>query len=261
MGGIKDIKKLFENENVIVLFKPSGLIVHNDGKRNEKNVVDWILKNFPSLRGVGEDMKVKGKDGEDVSIERPGIVHRIDRDTSGVLVLAKNQDSFLDLKEKFKKREIKKTYIALVYGCPREKEGVIDVPIGRSKKDFRMRQAGFFARGKMRDALTHYRVINCFEDQRKKNKQGKYDRYALLELTPKTGRTHQIRVHLKYINHPIVADPLYRGKRKECLGLKRTALHARSISFVDKDREEISVRAEIPEDFQRAVSLLKPIDF
>ncbi len=252
-------KLLFENKNILVINKPSGLVVHSDGKTDEPNVVDWILEHYPDIQGVGENMFIKGKDGETIELNRPGIVHRIDRDTSGVLVVARTQESFFDLKQKFKDRKIQKTYQALVYGWPKE-EGIIDAPIGRSKKDFRMKQAGPYARGQLREAETHYHVLQYFEDERKKNKQGQYERYALAEASPKTGRTHQIRVHLKYINHPIVADSLYRGKRKETLGLDRTALHAYSIQFTDVDGEKIFVQSELTEDIQEAMEKLKKIN-
>lgn len=252
-----NMKILFENKNVLVINKPSGLVVHSDGKTNESNVVDWILEHYPEINGVGENMLVKNREGQEIELNRPGIVHRIDRDTSGILVVAKNQESFLDLKQKFKHREIKKTYRALVYGFPKNKSGIIDAPIGRSNKDFRMKQAGEHARGKLRDAETHYKVLEYFEDQRKKNKQGQFEKYTLLECSPKTGRTHQIRVHLKFINHPIVADSLYRGKRKECLGLERTALHAYSIKFIDRNGNNIFVKSEIADDMINAINLLK----
>ncbi len=254
-----NIERLFENKNVLVINKPSGLVVHSDGKTDEPNVVDWVLENYPEINGVGENMFVKNRNGQEIELNRPGIVHRIDRDTSGILIIAKTHESFLDLKQKFKDREIKKTYYALVYGSPKTQMGTIDAPIGRSNKDFRMKQAGIHARGTLRDAETHYIVLKNFEDKRKKNKQGSFEKYSLLECSPKTGRTHQIRVHLKFINHPIVADSLYRGKRKEVLGLKRTALHAHSIKFVDVDGNDIFVESEIADDISNSINLLEKI--
>ena len=251
------IKILFENKNIIIIKKPTGLVVHSDGKTHEPTVVDWILEHYPEINGVGENMIITDKDDNESEINRPGIVHRIDRDTSGILVIAKTQESFLDLKEKFKNREIVKKYQALVYGWPKNETGIIDAAIGRSNKDFRMKQAGPGARGQLRDAQTEYRVLDYYEDQRKKNKQKQFEKYALLECSPKTGRTHQIRVHLKFINHPIVADSLYRGKRKECLGLDRTALHAYSIEFTDIDGNNIFVKSEMDADITETIFLLK----
>ena len=252
-----NIEILFENENTLVINKPAGLVVHGDGKTDEPNVVDWILEHYPEINGVGENMFVRGKGDNEIELNRPGIVHRIDRDTSGCLVIARTQKSFEDLKQKFKERKIQKTYRALVYGWPKNESGTIDAPIGRSNRDFRMKQAGEHARGQLREAETEYKVLEYFEDQRRKNKQGQFEKYALLECSPKTGRTHQIRVHLKFINHPIVADSLYRGKRKECLVLERTALHAYSIEFSDVDGEEIFVQTELAEDINNSINFLK----
>ncbi len=254
-----NIELLFENNHVLVINKPAGLVVHSDGKTEEPTLVDWILEQYPDIKGVGEDMVVKGKAGDDVVIARPGIVHRIDRDTSGILVIAKTQQSFEDLKQKFKERRIHKKYLALVYGWPKNQSGIIDAPIGRSNKDFRMKQAGTHARGKLREAETHYAVLQKYYDERKKDTQGQYEKYALVECSPKTGRTHQIRVHMKFINHPIVADSLYRGKRKETLGLTRTALHAYAIQFTDLDGKDVSVACELADDISQAIHLLKKI--
>lgn len=254
-----DIKIIFENKNLLVINKPSGLVVHADGKTDESTVVDWILEKYPEINGVGENMFVKGKDGDEIELNRPGIVHRIDRDTSGCLVIAKTQKSFEHLKKQFKERKVQKKYHALVYGWSKNESGIIDAPIGRSNKDFRMKQAGTHARGKLREAETEYRVLEYFEDRRKKNKQGQFERYALVECSPKTGRTHQIRVHLKFINHPIVADSLYRGKRKECLGLGRTALHAESIAFTDSDSKQVFAKAKVSQDILDSINLLEKV--
>ncbi len=254
-----DVSLLFENERFLVVNKPSKLVVHSDGKTDEPTLVDWILEHYPDIEGVGENMLVGGRGGVEVELNRPGIVHRIDRDTSGCLVIAKTQEAFLYLKEQFQQREVQKSYRALAYGIPKQRAGSIDAPIGRSAKDFRMKQAGTHARGTLRDAHTDYRVCAVYEDRRKKNKQGQFERYSLFECFPKTGRTHQIRVHLKFINHPIVADSLYRGKRKECLGLARTALHAASVSFVDVDGECIDVHCPLPTDMSQAIDLLSRI--
>ncbi len=250
-----NIEVLFENENFIIINKPAGLIVHSDGKTEERTVVDWILEKYSEINGVGENMFVKNNDGHEIEINRPGIVHRIDRDTSGCLAIAKNKESFGYLKQQFKDRKVKKVYYALVYGWPKKSE-IINAPIGRSNRDFRMKQAGSHARGELRDAETKYRVLEYFEDYNKKDKQGGFEKYALVECSPKTGRTHQIRVHLKFINHPIVADSLYSKKQKELLGLTRTALHAYSIMFYDKDNREIFSRSKIPNDINKALTNL-----
>lgn len=251
-----NIPILFENDDLLIINKPAGLVVHFDGKTEEPSVVDWLLEHYPEINGVGENMIIQHKDRE-IIINRPGIVHRIDRDTSGILVIAKTQDSFSFLKEQFKSRKIHKTYQALVYGHLTQDEGTITEPIGRDSKDFRKKIAGKTARGMLRDAETHYHVIERYVDpSSKKDKQGNYSKYTLVECMPVTGRTHQIRVHLKWLNHPIVADSLYKGKRKEMLGMARTALHAARIEFTSHAGVGIKVEAPLPKDMQSVLDSL-----
>ena len=250
-----NISVVFENKNLLIINKPAGLIVHSDGKTKEPSVVDWIYNYYSEIRGIGENMRIEYK-GEIIEIERPGIVHRIDRDTSGVLVIAKTQESFIYLKQCFKDCKIEKTYQALVYGHVRDNSGFITQPIGRHHKDFRMKMAGKRARGILREAFTEYCVMSRYEDRTKKDKQRKYQKYTFVECMPKTGRTHQIRVHFKWLNHPIVADSLYRGKRKETLLLQRTALHAKKICFIDSDGNLINVSIPLAVDIQEALAKL-----
>jgi 23S rRNA pseudouridine1911/1915/1917 synthase len=250
-----NIPILYENNSILIINKPSGLVVHSDGKTEEPTLVDWILDNYPMIRGVGEDMYTTHQNQE-IHIPRPGIVHRLDRDTSGCMVIAKTNESYRYLKEKFKQREVKKTYQALVYGFVKHDKGVIDAPIGKSRKDFRMRSAGPHARGTKREACTHYRVIARYEDHLRTDKQNQTLKYTLLKLQPETGRTHQIRVHLKYINYPIVSDSLYAGKRKPALGLSRTALHASSLEFKDMTGEMISISCPLADDIVQACEQL-----
>ncbi len=238
---------LFENKNYIVLNKPSGLVVHADGRTKEEVLTDWVAKHFPDVKGVGEPLTLSS--GE--VIERHGIVHRIDRDTSGAIVIARTQEAFLFLKTQFQNREVTKRYHVFVYGDVKKEEDVIDRPIGRSKKDFRLWSAQRFAKGELREAITEYNVL-----ARGSGRAGSVlaeHKVTFLEARPRTGRTHQIRVHLKAINHPVVSDPLYAPKRDSMLGLKRLALHARSISFHDMDGKEITVVAPYPADFEAAV--------
>ncbi len=228
---------LFEDKDYVVIDKPVGLIVHSDGKREEETVADWMLETYPKTKDVGEPITLS--DGR--VLLRPGIVHRIDRDTSGTLVLCKNQKAFLSLKEQFKAKTVKKIYHAFVYGEVKEKEGIIDRPIGRSRKDFRMWSAQRGARGEMRDAVTEYRVLNTSK------------KASLVEVEPKTGRTHQIRVHFKAVNHPLVSDTLYAPNHQAVLGFERLALHALRISFVDMKGKIATVEAPYPADFKKAV--------
>ena len=240
---------LFENKNLLILNKPAGLVVHSDGKTVEPSLGDWILKNYPKIAGVGEP----GKTPDGKIVDRPGIVHRLDRDTSGVIVVAKTQKSFEHLKNEFQTRGIQKTYNAFVWGIVKEDEGKIERPIGRSKNDFRKWSAERFARGELRDALTEYKVLKRHEEEGKADYHG---RFTYIEAYPKTGRTHQIRVHFKAINHPVVGDSLYAPNRpvgQDGLGFERLALHARHIEFKDVDGKHIEAEAPLPADFKAAL--------
>ncbi|MDD5050640.1 MAG: RluA family pseudouridine synthase [Candidatus Pacebacteria bacterium] len=233
-------KVIFEDKDVLVLNKPSGLVVHADGKTKETTVADWVLKNYPKIKEVGEPTVLST--GE--TILRPGIVHRIDRETSGILVLAKNQKAFEFLKKQFQDRTIEKTYLAFVSGELKNKKGVIDKPIGRSSTDFRRWTSGKGARGTLRDAVTAYTTLETGKG------------YSYVEVKPKTGRTHQIRVHFKFIQHPILGDSLYAPKLGYALGFGRLALHAFQIKFMLPSGKEMSLEAPIPADFKKAVKLL-----
>jgi 23S rRNA pseudouridine1911/1915/1917 synthase len=228
---------IFENKDFLILNKPFGLAVHGDGRTKEDTLADWLLANYPKIKNVGEPWTNPA--GE--IIYRPGIVHRLDRDTSGVMVVAKNQEMFDILKKQFQDRLTNKTYHAFVYGEMKQVKGTVDRPIGRSSKDFRKKSAQRGAKGEMRDAITNFKVL------------GKKDGLTLIEAEPKTGRTHQIRVHMKAINHPIVCDKLYAPNHECKLGFGRTALHARSLSFADKKGKVVSFEASYPEDFQKAL--------
>jgi len=237
---IDDIKILYEDKDIVAINKPAGLIVHPDGKKKEESVIDWVLAKYPETKDVGEPIEMTS--GE--TIQRPGIVHRIDRDTSGVLLIAKTTEGFDSLKEQFHDRKINKNYLAFVYGNVKQDRGMIDRPIARSSTDFRLWSAQRGSRGEKRDALTYYSVI----------KRG--DGFTYLRVMPKTGRTHQIRVHLKAIHHPIVSDSLYAPNKEKLLGFSRVALHASNIEFVNTTGEKISVEAPLPEDFVRALSVI-----
>lgn len=232
---------LFESKDYLVLNKPAGLVVHADGRTAEPTLTDWILEKYPELKSVGEPLLLSnGK-----TILRPGIVHRIDRETSGVIVVAKNDHAFGFLKKQFKKREVRKIYHVFVYGEMKQSDGWIDRPIGRSKNDFRRYTAERGVRGEIREALTYYRVLE------------KRNGITFAEIQPKTGRTHQIRVHLKAIGYPVVADTLYAPKKDPVLGFTRTALHARSIEFRDLENKVVKVEAPYPEDFERGIQEFK----
>lgn len=208
---------LFENDDVVVVNKPHGLMVHNNGHTDEPTVVDWFLEYLPSAKGVGEEQLSQKGD----PLERSGVVHRLDKETSGVLILAKNQESFDHLKHQFHDRLVKKEYRAFVYGAVRERWGTIDRPIGRSAKDFRLRSAQHGARGLLRTSVTAWECIG----------QGRYENepFSYMKLKPETGRTHQIRVHLQAIGRPVVGDTMYAKPelaKSNNLGFNRLALHA-----------------------------------
>ncbi len=233
---------LFENADFLIINKPAGLRTHADGKSTVPTVVDWILAERPEIRGVGEDMEMGG-----VRIERPGIVHRLDEETSGALVIAKTQKSFAYLKQQFKDRKVQKEYHAFVWGHFKESRGVVDVPIGRSSGDFRRWQAGRGTRGEVREAYTAWEVSHQFEDEHG-------EKFSLMRLWPKTGRTHQLRVHMKYLQRPIVSDSLYAPTKPQALGFDRVALHAQSIVLTTSSGEEVSVSAPYPADFEDALA-------
>jgi 23S rRNA pseudouridine1911/1915/1917 synthase len=247
---------LYEDEDVLTINKPAGLVVHSDGKTEESNLVDWLSEKYPGIKDVGEPIKVQSKkykvksntytetEIDQLIIPRPGIVHRLDRETSGVMLVAKNQKSFENLKNQFQENKIKKVYEAFVWGVVKE-DGVVSRPIGRSASDFRKWSAQRGARGEMREAETEYKVLA-------KNKD-----YSLLEIFPKTGRTHQIRVHMKAINHPLVGDSLYGPKKENQLGFSRTALHSKKITFTDLKGESHTIEAPFPEDFLMAKNSLQ----
>jgi 23S rRNA pseudouridine1911/1915/1917 synthase len=251
---------LFEDKNLLVLNKPAGMSIHADGKNNDdETVANFISSHDKSIDKVGEPMVVKHK-GKDVSISRPGIVHRLDKETSGVLLVAKNQKTFEFLKEQFQNHTIKKVYRAFVYGFVSDpkaslasgKRGVINVPIGRSPKDIRMWTAGRGARPPLRDATTEYIILDKFSDQKRGSPTVEHQ-FSYIEAYPKTGRTHQIRVHMRYINHPVVSDPLYSGAKEKALGMKRLALHAYSITFKLSNGENMTVEAPLPSDFKKVI--------
>ena len=224
---------LYEDGYIVAIDKPSGLVVHQ-GVGTGETLVDWILERYPEMRGVGE---------QSCGLRRPGIVHRLDKDTSGVMVLAKRQDVFVALKKHFQKGKIEKEYHAFVYGKPREMRGTVSLPIGKSRSDFR-RFATRHARGEMRSACTEYVVVgSCSEGA------------SFVRFYPKTGRTHQIRVHSQSLHTPIVCDLLYAATKPSMLGFSRLALHSRRLSLRMYWYDEVlHLVAPHPADFLHAFS-------
>lgn len=208
---------LYEDEQVAVVNKPAGMVVHPAFGHTSGTLVNAVLARWPQIAGFSDP-------------SRAGIVHRLDKDTSGVIVVAKTPEALDWLRVQFKQRLVRKRYLALVHGAPQTPEGVIDAPIGRDpaqRKQMAVRRDG-------REALTEFRVLEHYAD------------FSLLEVFPKTGRTHQIRVHLAFIGHPVVGDRVY-GQRKQPIKLKRHFLHAASITFAPAPgAPPITVEAPLP---------------
>ena len=260
---------IYEDDSALVINKPAGLVVHPDGRNKEYCLTDWLLEKYPELKDVGEPMELKDQRTGDITlIPRPGIVHRLDRETSGVMIIAKNQKTFLFLKKQFQEHTIRKVYRAFVYGWVKNDMGTIDAPIGRSGSDIRRWNSGRGARGVMRPARTMYRTISRFSDIDTDGERVPMEnRFSYVELYPQTGRTHQLRVHLRFINHSIVSDMLYSGKKENALGFDRVALHAcslecrlpnKSSDIVENKQKKVQkFEAPLPDDFLSAEVLAK----
>ncbi len=257
---VSEVEILYEDTDCVVVNKPAGLMVHPDGRDKGPFLTDWVRSMFPDAVNVGEH--TRALDGSDIL--RPGIVHRLDRETSGALIIAKTAEGHASLKKQFQDRTVTKKYLAFVWGEVDEEFGTIDRPIGRSSSDFRKWSAQRGARGEMRDAETYWtRVATVVIDPVKagipvgeETHTGKDEKFSLLEVEPKTGRTHQIRVHLTAVNHPVVGDTLYGPKRPMALGFTRTALHARSIQFETIAGKKVKIECPLPQDFMGACALL-----
>lgn len=221
---------IYQDENIIVVSKPAGMPVHEAKHSDDRTLCDWLLTHFPEIKDVGDP-----RANENIPY-RPGIVHRLDKWTSGVMVVARTQESFLKLKELFKSHEVEKTYLAIVCGRLKEQRGVIDLPIGRIVSA-PTKMGTPSNRGKLRlvkEAVTEYRVL-----------EGS-DSLSLLEVRPKTGRMHQIRVHLASLGHPIAGDIVYGGKRVCRHELGRWALHAATLSFALEPGKRRAFSVELP---------------
>ena len=216
---------VYEDEDIIVVNKPKGLVVHPANGNPDGTLVNAIMNICKdSLSGIG---------GE----KRPGIVHRLDKDTSGLLIIAKNDKAHIKMSEQIKNRKVNKKYIALVKGIIKENEATINMPIARSKK-YRKKMA-VDKSGK--EAITHFKVLN------------RYDKYTLLEIKIDTGRTHQIRVHMSEIGHPVVGDEVYSNGKNE-FGVKGQMLHAKSLEFTHPiTGKKMYLEAELPEYFKNVL--------
>jgi len=233
------MKIIFEDDNIIVIDKPSGLTVHPVKPEQNNTLVNQLLAYYPEIKNVGDDLL------------RPGIVHRLDKDTSGLMIVVKNQKAFEYLKKQFQDRKITKKYLALVHGIVKDDKGIITKSISFSKKDYKKRTVLLDKNSK--PAITKYEVIKRFPRRKvgipTQKASGKD--YTLLEVFPKTGRTHQIRIHLHSIGYPIVGDKQYKFKRlKTPEGLDRQFLHAAYLKFESVDGKIMEFKSELPKDLK-----------
>ena len=254
-----ETKIIFEDHDLLVLDKPAGMIVNrSDTTKGETTLQDWVetklkisTKGGSASGGKNEKLKI---DVESDFESRAGIVHRLDKETSGILLIANNPESFTNLQAQFKERKVQKTYVALAHGKIEPEEGIIDVPVGRLP--WNRKRFGVVAEG--RESITRYRVITNY----KLLITNSQEILTLVELYPKTGRTHQIRVHLQYIHHPIFADPLYAGRKTSIRDRKllpRVFLHAAKISFSHpRNKELMSFESPLPKDLSQFLENLKP---
>ncbi len=240
------IKIIYEDIDFLIINKPSGLLTHSVNRQDKSNsVVNWLLKKYPEIAEVHDEYGASVGEWTDL---RPGIVHRLDRETSGLLLVAKNQPAFNYLKKLFAERKIKKTYLALVYGHVKNKSGIIDAPLGKLSGRQTTKVIGKH-KLKEKPAVTEYKVLT--------NYSLLTTHYSLLEVSPQTGRTHQIRVHLKSIGHPVVFDSLYAGKQAICPAeLGRLFLHAQKLSFVSPSGTAISVEADLPPELENFLKVM-----
>lgn len=239
----ENIRVVHIEPDFLVIEKPAGMLMHESGMKNcelgdikKGTVADWLLSHYPEVKRVGDRPDI-----------RPGIVHRLDRDTSGVLVVARNQKFFQYFKSLLQKREVRKTYLALVWGNI-TKKGKVNTPIGIKSGTVKR---SVHARGtKMtKQAITEYTPLQVY------NIKASDTAFTFLRVQPITGRTHQIRVHLASINHPVVGDTLY-GKKENPFGLRRQFLHAESIEFSLPDMRRVRVEAGLTEDLKRVLRSL-----
>ncbi|MDP3015328.1 MAG: RluA family pseudouridine synthase [bacterium] len=257
------IRVIYKDKNFLAVYKPAGILVHSinlkpktQNLKPDFTLVDWLSEKYPEVKNVGDEPQT-----------RPGIVHRLDKDTSGVLLVARNQKYFEYLKNLFSPygrspegrqgSQIKKTYLALVWGKLEPKTGVIKKPI--SIKSGAIKRTVWKGRLE-KEAITEYRVIKYIEIPRLSALSPRQSAtFSLLKVMPKTGRTHQIRVHLASIGYPIVGDSLY-GPKENSFGLKRQFLHAESLEFNISPGRRIKIAAELPEELKRILDGFKNKD-
>ncbi len=224
------LKVLYNNNDLLIIDKPAGMVVHPGAGFKGETLASALLFNFSDIAIVGEE-------------HRPGIVHRLDKDTSGIILVAKTQKMYEFLKDAFAERKIKKEYLALVLGHMEKRQGFIDSPMGKSKTDFRKQTTKNPVEAKQ--ALTEYKVLEEFTVG--------VDKYTLILVKLHTGRTHQIRVHFASIDHPLIGDELYGRKKIRLAGLKRQFLHAKRIEVQLPDETWIEAESELAPDLKEVL--------
>ncbi|NQV12855.1 MAG: RluA family pseudouridine synthase [Parcubacteria group bacterium] len=227
---------VYEDDDLVIINKPAGMVVHPDNNYQSGTLVNALLNYYPPIKDVGES-------------DRPGIVHRLDKDTSGLIICAKTEEAYKYLVAKFKAREVTKKYYALVFGKVKDKQGTVTYSLSKNKSGTAKMTIAID-----KEAVTKYKVEKYYQD----NDQ----LYTLLEVSPQTGRTHQIRIHLAKIGHPIVGDQLYSFKqhRREC-PLKRQFLHAFRLEFKLPSEKDKSFEIGLPEDLNNFLPKSSPVRF
>lgn len=223
------LETLFENEDLVIVNKPAGMVVHPAPGHSSGTLVHAVLGNFIDLQGIGGEL-------------RPGIVHRLDKDTSGLIIIAKNEQAHRWLQDQFRLRKVEKTYLALVDGKPPTPAGRVEAAIARDMTH--RKQMAVVSEGRGRSAVTEYRTVQQFEQ------------HTLIEAHPLTGRTHQIRLHMAFLGCPIVGDLVY-GRKKSTLEISRHFLHAYKISIIlPGEHEPRTFSAPLPSELQAALDKL-----
>ena len=238
-------KIISADKDLLVLDKPTGWIVNDsETTKDVLTIQDWLKDHFTYEIVANREY-------------RSGIVHRLDKETSGILVIAKNPETFRFLQSQFKKRLVEKKYLALVHGRVTPMEGKIEAPVGRlawNKKRFGVLPGG-------RSAVTYYKTTKNYDDV--EITKGIAERFTLLELSPKTGRTHQIRIHMKYLGHPVVSDEFYAGRKRaraDRIWCKRLFLHAQSIAFTSPENgKTVRLTSKLPLDLENALNSLEKL--
>lgn len=239
---------IYEDKELMVINKPAGMTVNRSSTMKSKTLQDWVEEKLPMPSGKTEE--------DQIYRERSGIAHRLDKETSGVMLIAKSAPVLRNLMEMFKKRLIKKEYLALVHGKVEPKEGTVRLPLGRGKRD--RRKWRVVAEGKV--AETAWKVRDYFLAP---SRSLGAERLSLISLFPLTGRTHQIRVHMAHLNHPLVADEKYLNPKKKAEDRKliqRHFLHALSLELTDSGGKKLKFRAPLPAELNNLVKSLKKVD-